>query len=174
METGNAGPALEVRPTRPFFIPLVLIGGAGALLVAWLIMGAVGIPVEELGAFATLMVLSAAFSLALAAYWGWGAQRARLTISRDHLTVLPAAGRRQSVSLARLADVDLRLVDRGKVQLLVLTDAGKQSAEIAIGGWNREAEIISRIADAARQSGADVTPSARDVIRAGSPPSSAD
>jgi hypothetical protein len=164
METGKSGVVLESRPIRPYFIPMVLVGGAASLLVAWIVMVAVGVPVEELGPFATLLVLSGVISLAMAAYWALGASRARLTITDDQLRVRPAFGRQQSISLSRLASVDVRLVDGGKVQLLILTDAGGQSAEIAVGGWVNEAEIFRHVADTTTRTEATVSSAARAVI----------
>jgi len=147
-----------------YFAPIVLAGGAVTLLVAWLVLALVGLRAEQ-AQMGPLFVVLGAISIGLAGVWLWGAQRARLTITEDRLSIVPHLGRSQSVALGRLVSVDLRRLPGSAARALVLVDAEGTSVQIGIGAWQREVEILTLIGEAARRTGAAVTPDARASFR---------
>jgi hypothetical protein len=165
----NSQPLLESRPAwGTYFAPIVLTGGAVAMLIAWLILSLVGDNRPELGILGPPMALAGAMSLVLAAIWVWGARRGRVVITEDELTLIPPMGRPKSVMLTRLVTVDLRRLPLGSAsRAMVLTDADGRTVQIGIGAWQREEEILRLVADAARRTTASLSPEAKDVIAHG-------
>lgn len=158
-------PVLESRLAWGiYFVPILLAGGAVAMLVASLFLDLVGVGRAERAFIGPLMALLGVISLVLAGVWVWGARRARLTITEDGLSIVPHLGGPQSVALSRLVSVDLRRLPGSAARAFVLADADGSSVQIGIGGWQREAEILRLIGEAARRTGANVTPGARDAM----------
>jgi hypothetical protein len=154
-------PAFETELAWGIYLaPIVLTGGAVALLIAWFVVQAVGVAQEPL--IGPLMAVLGTFSLVLAGVWVWGARRARLTITEDELRILPPLGREQRVSLRRLASVDLRqlpMASAARAMFLADTDGG--SVRIGVDGWQREPEMLRLIGEAAGRADASVSPEAR-------------
>ncbi len=160
----DSNTVLESRAaTAVYFAPLVLAGGALALLVAWLIMLAVGVDPSVLGLWGLIALVGGVFSVAFASVWTWGAWRSRVVITGDELTVTPHLAKARSVQLSTLSRVGLRVAG-GNARILELADAAGASADIGLGVWEREPEILRLIADAAERSGANVDPAAAEVL----------
>ena len=161
-------PILESRPAgRVWIVPLILVGMTAALAVAWAFLNLVG-GVEGMEIAGPVFLLGGIFSLGLAGLFAWGIQRARLVITNDELTLLLVLGRIQTLSLPRLATVRIgQTRSNPSVPTLDLTDADGGSVWIGSKGWEREAEILQLIGDAAQRSGASVTPDAQAAIARG-------
>jgi hypothetical protein len=152
-------PVLESRAGRAAYLaPIVLVGGAVALLVGWIIMRAVGVDPDALGVWSVVALIGGLFGVALAAVLTWGARRSRVVITEDELTVTGILAKPRTVRISALSSVGMR--SAGNARILELADGSGGSADVGLGVWQRETEILRRIALAARLSGATVDPEA--------------
>lgn len=156
---------IESRVGRAvYMIPLILAGSALSLGVAWVLVQLIVDGRSQPAFMGPLFALGGVGSLTLAAIWLWGARRSRLVISQDQLAVSPTLGKPQSVRLSRLATVDLDRVANGQARILTLRDTDGASAQVGLGVWEREADILRLIGDASQRTGAKVAPEAQRTL----------
>ena len=168
MTNPSSQPVLESRAgPAAYVVPLGLTLGAVALLVAWIIMQAVGVDRAALNVWGLLALLGGLFGLTVAAAWTWGARRSGVVIADDELTVTPILAKSQTVRLSTLSRVGLRSAG-GSARILELADGTGGTADVGLGVWKREAEILRLIALAARLSGATVDSGASRALGIGS------
>ena len=156
---------LESRAGRAvYMIPLILAGSALSLGVAWVVMQLVVDAQSMPALMGPLFALAGVGSLMLAAIWVWGARRSRLLITQGWLAVSPTLGKPQSVQLSRLASIELLRVPNGPARILALRDTSGASANVGLGVWQREADILRLIRDTADRTGAKVAPEAQRAL----------
>jgi hypothetical protein len=145
-----------------YFAPIVLTGGAVALLIAWIVLNLVD--ADRPGFMGPLMAALGVVSLVIAGVWAWGGRRGRIVVSTDELTLTPPMGRAHSVDLSDVVSVDLRRLPGSAARAMFLTDGDGRTVQIGIGAWEREIEILRLIGDAARRTSPAVTPEAQEAL----------
>ena len=118
-----------------YFAPIVLTGGAVALLMAWMLLNFIG--ADRPGFMGPLMAALGVASLVVAGVWDWGGRRGRIVVSTDVLTLTPPMVHAHWVDLSHIVSVDLRRLPGSAARAMFLSDGDGRTVQIGIGAWER-------------------------------------